>query len=119
VHAAPDFFATSTASAAPSDSETTSSEPTTTVDYPTKPITVVLPYSAGGDTDVAARTIAKYLPDYLGQNVVVTNVTGSSGGVAINQVAESDPDGYTILMHHTAMLNGTMLGLTEKGIRRF
>lgn len=95
------------------------SETKQSVNYPTKPIQVILPYTTGGDTDVAARVIGKYLSNELKKPVVVTNMPGSSGAVAINKVASSDPDGHTVLFHHTAMLIGSMLGLTDKSYNDF
>lgn len=67
-------------------------------DYPTKPIRLVVPYGAGGSTDLAARTLAGVLPKYLGQPVVVVNVPGAGGAVGASQTLAGRPDGYTLLM---------------------
>ena len=72
-------------------------------DYPTQPITVVVPFSAGGPTDTVTRLIAEPMGKELGQNIVIQNVTGAGGTVASGQVAKAQPDGYTVLMHHIGM----------------
>lgn len=74
-----------------------------TTDWPKKPIQLICPFSAGGDTDFNARTLAKYLGKKLGVSVVVSNVKGSGGAIAANQVKKSKPDGYTALFIHDAI----------------
>jgi len=64
--------------------------------YPTRPITLILPYLAGGVTDVAARLIAKPMSELLGQQVLVENRPGASGSVGATEAARAEPDGYTI-----------------------
>lgn len=66
--------------------------------YPEKPITVIVGYSAGGGTDVMARNVAPYVEKYLGEgaSVVVKNMPGASGQIGITEVANAKPDGYTI-----------------------
>jgi len=71
--------------------------------YPEKPIELVIPYSSGGQTDIAARILAEYLQDNLDNDVKVVNQEGSGGAVAINEVVTANPDGYKILLHHDAM----------------
>lgn len=66
--------------------------------YPTKPIEMVIPWSAGGGTDVAGRLFATYLEKYLGTTINVSNVTGGTGSVGAAQVAAAKADGYTILL---------------------
>jgi len=66
--------------------------------YPAKPVTLVAPYSAGGNSDLAARALAAVAPKYLGQPVVVVNRTGAGGTVGSQAVLESAPDGYTLLL---------------------
>lgn len=66
--------------------------------YPAKPVTLLVPFGAGGTTDLAARAIAQVIPQYLGQPVVVVNKPGSSGAVAWQAMLESPPDGYTLMM---------------------
>lgn len=72
-------------------------------DYPTKPITVVVPFSAGGPTDTVARLVAEAMSQDLGQQVVVQNVGGAGGTLGAGQVATAPNDGYTLLLHHIGM----------------
>ena len=72
-------------------------------DYPTRPITIVVPFSAGGPTDTVTRLIAEPMSKTLGQQIVVQNVAGAGGTLAAGQVATAEPDGYTVLMHHIGM----------------
>ncbi|WP_319518531.1 tripartite tricarboxylate transporter substrate binding protein [uncultured Martelella sp.] len=67
-------------------------------EYPEKPIEVIVGYSAGGGTDVMARTAAPFIEKYLGDgaSVVVKNVPGASGQIGVTEVAGADPDGYTL-----------------------
>ena len=71
--------------------------------YPDQEITIVVPFSAGGPTDRVTRLIAEPMSAELGQQVVVQNVEGAGGTVAAGQVAEAEPDGFTVLMHHIGM----------------
>ncbi|SNT22990.1 Tripartite-type tricarboxylate transporter, receptor component TctC [Noviherbaspirillum humi] len=68
--------------------------------YPTKPITMVIPFAAGGPTDVVGRLIAQSMSKTLGQQVIVENTVGAGGTIAAARVAHAQPDGYTILLHH-------------------
>nr|WP_314257574.1 tripartite tricarboxylate transporter substrate-binding protein [uncultured Devosia sp.] len=72
-------------------------------DYPTKPITVVVPFSAGGPTDTVARLVAEVMSQDLGQQVVIQNVGGAGGTLGAGQVATAPNDGYTLLLHHIGM----------------
>ncbi|WP_108260270.1 Bug family tripartite tricarboxylate transporter substrate binding protein [Mangrovicoccus ximenensis] len=67
-------------------------------DYPQEPIEVIVGFSAGGGTDVMARTVAPFLEKYLGDgaSLVVKNVPGASGQIGVTETAHADPDGYTI-----------------------
>ncbi|AWI86280.1 tripartite tricarboxylate transporter substrate-binding protein (plasmid) [Alloyangia pacifica] len=67
-------------------------------DYPEKPIEVIVGYSAGGGTDVMARTAAPFIEKYLGDgaSLVVKNMPGASGQIGVTEVANADPDGYTL-----------------------
>ena len=64
--------------------------------YPTKPITIIVPFSAGGPTDTIARVIGEGLREALGQSIVIENVTGAAGTIGVGRVARAAPDGYTI-----------------------
>jgi tripartite-type tricarboxylate transporter receptor subunit TctC len=66
--------------------------------YPSRPIRFIVPFPAGGSTDVGARMIGEYLSRTLGQQVVVENKTGANGNIGIETAAKSAPDGYTILV---------------------
>ena len=72
-------------------------------DYPTKVITMIVPYAAGGPTDTVARLIAVPMSKTLTQQVIIENVLGAGGTIAANRVAKSSPDGYSILIHHIGM----------------
>lgn len=63
-----------------------------------KPITLVVPFAAGGSTDIVSRIIGQKMSELLGQNVIIENVSGAGGNVGTNRVAKAAPDGYTILM---------------------
>ncbi|KXG87005.1 Bug family tripartite tricarboxylate transporter substrate binding protein [Agrobacterium bohemicum] len=66
--------------------------------FPDRTITMVVPFAAGGSTDVVARVIAQKMGDELGQQIVVENVAGAGGNLGADRVARAEPDGYTILM---------------------
>lgn len=68
--------------------------------YPTQPVTVVVPFSAGGASDVLTRVVVEAMSRDLGQRVLVQNIGGAGGTVGSNHVVQADPDGYTLLMHH-------------------
>jgi len=80
--------------------------------YPSRNITLVVPFAAGGPTDVVGRTLGAAMGKTLGQTVVVENKTGAGGTLAANYVAKAAPDGYTILIHHNGM--ATAPGLYRK-----
>ena len=67
-------------------------------DWPVRPIHFIVPFPAGGSTDVAARVIGDYLSRSLGQQVVVENKSGANGNIGMEYVARSTPDGYTVLI---------------------
>src|SRR5262249_17182661 len=64
--------------------------------YPPRPITLVLPFPPGGSTDVAARIMAERMRTPLGQPVIIENIGGAGGSIAVGRVARSAPDGYTV-----------------------
>ena len=72
-------------------------------EYPTKVITMVVPFAAGGPTDTVARLIAGPMSKTLKQQVIVENVLGAGGTIAVNRVAKAAADGYTLLIHHIGM----------------
>lgn len=71
--------------------------------YPSRNITLVIPFAAGGPTDTVGRLIAESMSRTLGQTVVVENVAGAGGTRGPTQVAKAAPDGYTLLLHHIGM----------------
>jgi tripartite-type tricarboxylate transporter receptor subunit TctC len=77
--------------------------------YPTRPITVVVPFSAGGPTDTVTRLISEVMSKDLGQQVVVENVGGAGGTLGAARVAKAAPDGYTLLLHHIGMATSATL----------
>ena len=84
------FFAALVATALPALSQT----------YPTRPITVIVPFAAGGPTDTIARIMSERMGRALGQTIVVENVTGAGGSIAVNKVARATPDGYMVGIGH-------------------
>jgi tripartite-type tricarboxylate transporter receptor subunit TctC len=92
--------------ASPADGSPTAeatAEATTSLAYPEGPITIVVPFAAGGPTDTVTRLIAEPMSATLGQQIIVQNVAGAGGTLAAGQVAEEPADGYTVLMHHIGM----------------
>jgi tripartite-type tricarboxylate transporter receptor subunit TctC len=75
-----------------------------TLDYPTRPITLIVPYSPGGGNDVLARGVAEPMSKTLGQPVVIENHGGAGGSIGTRQVAKSAPDGYTLGLGGTGTL---------------
>src|SRR6266436_5419911 len=64
--------------------------------YPTRPITMIVPFAPGGPSDVAGRVLAGRMKDALGQPVIIENVAGANGSIAVGRSARARPDGYTI-----------------------
>jgi tripartite-type tricarboxylate transporter receptor subunit TctC len=82
--------------------------------YPTRPITVVVPFTAGGPTDALMRIVGERMRATLGQTLVVENVTGAAGTIGVGRVARANPDGYTLSVGHwsTHVINGAVYPLT-------
>ena len=87
--------------------------------FPERPVTLVVPFAAGGSTDLVARVIAERMSADLGQQVIVQNMAGAGGNLGADNVARADPDGYTVLMGTVAThaLNPLILK-TKPMIRR-
>src|SRR5215831_9318658 len=68
--------------------------------YPSRPITIVVPYPAGGPTDTLARILADHMKGMLGETIIVENVSGAGGSVGVARVARAVPDGYTLSIGH-------------------
>src|SRR5215212_1365474 len=80
-------------------------QPATAQDYPTRTITLVVPYPPAGGVDAMARIVAEKLSAALGQQVVVDNRGGGSGLVGTRAVVKAAPDGYTLLLGHTGTIS--------------
>ena len=87
--------------------------------WPSGPVSIVVPASAGGGTDLLARVLAEKLTAKLGQSFVVVNVTGAGGSSGINQVHEAAPDGNTILFFHNALLINNVTGVSDYSYEGF
>jgi tripartite-type tricarboxylate transporter receptor subunit TctC len=81
-------------------------------EYPSRPVTVVVPYAAGGPTDIVGRLISEALSTEMGARFIVENVVGAGGTLATARVASAGPDGYTLLFNHIGM--ATALGFYPK-----
>jgi len=81
--------------------------------FPSHPITLVVPFSAGGPTDAMARILADHMRTTLGQNLVIENVTGAAGSLGVGRVVRAAPDGYTVSIGHlgTHVANGAIYKL--------
>jgi len=79
--------------------------------YPSRPITIIVPFAPGGGTDVTARDLVERMRPSLGQPLVVENVVGASGSTAAGRAVNATPDGYTIIIGHwgTHVANGRHL----------
>jgi tripartite-type tricarboxylate transporter receptor subunit TctC len=78
-------------------------------EYPEKPVTIVVPFTAGGPTDKVARDLAEAMRKQLNQTVIIENVGGAGGTLGANKVAKAAPDGYTLLLHHIGMATAPAL----------
>jgi tripartite-type tricarboxylate transporter receptor subunit TctC len=77
--------------------------------YPSRTVTLIVPYAAGGATDTVGRILAESMSQTLGQQVIVENVGGASGTIGAGRVAKADPDGYTLLLHTPSHATNTLL----------
>jgi tripartite-type tricarboxylate transporter receptor subunit TctC len=75
----------------------------TAQDYPTKPITLIVPYAPGGATDSIARIMQDSMSKFLGQQIVIENIGGAGGTIAAARAARTAPDGYTVLLHQVGL----------------
>lgn len=77
--------------------------PTRAQTFPTRSLTILVPYAPGGPTDAAARIVSEHMAATFGQHVLIENVTGGSGVIATTRVARAAPDGHTLLLHQLAI----------------
>jgi tripartite-type tricarboxylate transporter receptor subunit TctC len=89
--------------------------------YPSRPITMIVPYSAGANNDTVARTLAERMRTSMGQRIIVENVTGADGSIGVGRVARARPDGYTIALGDmsTQVLNGALYSLQYDPLNDF
>jgi tripartite-type tricarboxylate transporter receptor subunit TctC len=89
--------------------------------YPTRPITMVVPFPAGGPTDTVARVLAEQIRGSLGQPIIIENVSGADGSIGTGRAARARPDGYTIALGtvSTHMLNGALYSLPYDVVNDF
>jgi len=87
--------------------------------YPNKPVKIVVPFAAGGPTDVIARTIANQLKNLLGQPFTIENRTGAGGNIAIKSVAGAAPDGYTLLFSSSNIVSNPAMQAPFDPIKDF
>ncbi len=78
-------------------------------DYPVRPVTMIVPFSAGGPGDVIARILGSAMSATLKQSVVIENVVGAGGTLGTNRVAKAAPDGYTLLLMHVGQATAPSL----------
>ena len=83
--------------------------PATAQDYPTKPITIVVPAAAGGPTDTISRISAQAMSKLLGQTITIENVGGAGGTIGTTRAVRADPDGYTLLIYHVGLATAATL----------
>jgi tripartite-type tricarboxylate transporter receptor subunit TctC len=77
--------------------------------FPTKPLTLIVPFAAGGPSDTIGRMVAAKMGDKLGQTVIIENIAGAGGTIAADRVSKMAPDGYALLLHHIALPLGASL----------
>jgi tripartite-type tricarboxylate transporter receptor subunit TctC len=77
--------------------------------YPSRPVTLIVPFPPGGATDAIARIIQDSMSQSLGQQIVIENIGGAGGMIAAGRAARAAPDGYTVLLHHVALAAGMTL----------
>lgn len=111
--------AATAAAGAEKPAETTAAAEEKKVDYPTKAITMIIPYGAGGTTDLAGRQLAIALEKQLGQSIIVENMGGASGSVGAQAALDADADGYTVLMTAESLGTQRVMGISEMSYADF
>lgn len=89
--------------------------------YPSRPVTMVVPYPAGGPTDTIARVLAERMKTALGQPVIIENISGAGGSIGVGHVAQAAPDGYMLSIGHvqTHVLNAATMSLPYDVVNDF
>ncbi len=89
--------------------------------FPSRPITMVVPFAAGGPVDTVARILSEHMRTTLGQSFIIENVTGAAGSIGVGRVARAQPDGYTLSIGHwsTHVVNGAIYPLQYDLLRDF
>jgi tripartite-type tricarboxylate transporter receptor subunit TctC len=89
--------------------------------YPSHPVTVIVPYPAGGPTDTLARILADHMKNTLGHPIIIENITGAGGSIGVARVARAAPDGYTLSIGHwnTHVVLGATMNLTFDALNDF
>ena len=111
--------AATAAAGAEKPAETTAAAEEKKVDYPTRAITMIIPYGAGGTTDLAGRQLAIALEKQLGQSIIVKNMGGASGSVGAQAALDADADGYTVLMTAESLGTQRVMGISEMSYADF
>ena len=108
------------ATEAPVAEEPAAEEPAAeNIAWPEKPVTIIVPFNNGGDSDFNARVLTTYLQEELGQVFVIENISGSGGSIGSTEAANAEPDGYTILSNHNSLQISHASGLTETSMDDF
>src|SRR5205085_6264753 len=89
--------------------------------YPTRPVTMIVPFPAAGPADVLARILSEPMRQALGQAIVIENVSGAAGSIAVGRVARAAPDGYTLILGNlgTHVVNGAIYSLQYDLVKDF
>ena len=82
---------------------------TARADYPDRPIVAIVPFAPGGPADIIGRILSTFMPQTLGQSIVIENRGGAAGNIGMGQAARAKPDGYTLLMTSTAISVNTAI----------
>jgi tripartite-type tricarboxylate transporter receptor subunit TctC len=112
----------STTSPTPSNTKNNSNNSSTSApstNYPTKPIEIINPSAAGGETDIYGRLFARYMEKELGQPLVTVNMPGGGGTIATNEVNNSDPNGYRVLTFHNGFIINNLMKLSNLDVNSF
>ena len=88
-------------------------------EYPEKPVKLIVPWKAGGDTDVLMRVVAHYASKYLGEPMVVVNVGGVGGTLGARQGKDAKPDGYTLTATHESVITSKIVGVADFNYSQF